>query len=380
MNSSKSSRYHRARRRAAVAAWLLNGAWFGGLLLSGLSLTLRDAVQSSPWRFAGVLFGVSALLILPFAWYRTVRLDRQYGLASPAAASWLAAQAVVLGAAIASGAALAELAYRAMGWSPWWWLFAAAGYAALGAAGTLAAPLLLLPLTRRSKALSKQSLWERVQRLSTRAGVGPIGIHEVASAEGSRRATAALVGAGRARRILLSDTLLADYSDDEIEVMLAHEMGHEVNRDVAKSAALELLLVAAAFAAAAGALHYAWAPLGLSSPGDVAGLPLLVVTVSAVLLAGTPLLNAWSRAHERRADRFALETASEPAAFIGAVRRMAAQNLAEEHPSRAAFLLFHTHPTVEQRIQSARDVLRTREDVVSGRPAAPSCRDSGRPV
>jgi Zn-dependent protease with chaperone function len=68
-------------------------------------------------------------------------------------------------------------------------------------------------------------------------------------------------------------------------------------------------------------------------------------------------VNAWSRAHERRADRFALETASEPTAFIQAVRRMSAQNLAEDRPSSAAFLLFHTHPTAEERIASARDVL-----------------------
>ena len=104
-------------------------------------------------------------------------------------------------------------------------------------------------------------------------------------------------------------------------------------------------------------LEASWRWLGLTSPADVAGLPLVVLSVAGVMLLATPLLNAWSRAHERRADRFALKTASEPAAFIGAVRRMAAQNLAEEHPSSAAFLLFHTHPTAEERIAAAREVL-----------------------
>jgi Zn-dependent protease with chaperone function len=79
-----------------------------------------------------------------------------------------------------------------------------------------------------------------------------------------------------------------------------------------------------------------------------------------VLVAAMPLVNAWSRAHERRADRFALETASEPAAFIQAVRRMSAQNLAEDRPSSAAFLWFHSHPTAEERIASARDLLAER--------------------
>ena len=86
-------------------------------------------------------------------------------------------------------------------------------------------------------------------------------------------------------------------------------------------------------------------------------MPLMLIVVGAVLVATTPLLNWWSRSQERRADRFALENASQPAAFIDAVRRMSAQNLAEDRPSSAAFLFFHTHPTAEERIAAAREVL-----------------------
>ena len=144
---------------------------------------------------------------------------------------------------------------------------------------------------------------------------------------------------GTTRRILLSDTLLANYSDDEIEVVIAHELGHHVHRHVLKASVVETMLLLAGFRLAAAALDASWRGLGLASPADPAGMPLVVLSVGGVLVAATPLVNAWSRAHERRADRFALETASEPAAFIQAVRRMSAQNLAEDRPSSAAFLL-----------------------------------------
>ena len=218
--------------------------------------------------------------------------------------------------------------------------------------------MLLLPLLHRSRPLSRDVLRDRLERLSARAGVPVLDVHELPLGERSRRASAALVGAGSTRRILLSDTLLANYSDDEIEVVMAHEMGHHVHRHTMKAMAVEVLLLFAGFRLAASVLEASWRWLGLSSAADVAGLPVVILSVAGVMLLATPLLNAWSRAHERRADRFALKTASEPAAFIGAVRRMAAHNLAEEHPSSAAFLLFHTHPTAEERIAAAREVLR----------------------
>jgi STE24 endopeptidase len=258
---------------------------------------------------------------------------------------------------LALAAPVAELVYQAMRWPSVWWLVAAAGCAAAMALVTAAGPVLLLPLLHGSRPVEREVLRHRLERLSRRAGIPVLSVHQVPLGERTRRASAALVGAGTTRRILLSDTLLASYSDDEIEVVMAHEMGHHVHRHMLKASAVELILLLAGFRLAALALDASWRWLGLASPADPAGMPLVVLAVGGVLVAATPLVNAWSRAHERHADRFALETASEPAAFIQAVRRMSAQNLAEDRPSSTAFLLFHTHPTAEERIASARKVL-----------------------
>jgi len=100
-----------------------------------------------------------------------------------------------------------------------------------------------------------------------------------------------------------------------------------------------------------------WEPLGLRSPSDVAGLPLLLLAGGAVSVAATPAMNALSRWNERRADRFALALTKRPAAFISAMKRLATQNLADERPSRAVLWLFHTHPPIEQRIEAAKRFL-----------------------
>jgi STE24 endopeptidase len=197
-------------------------------------------------------------------------------------------------------------------------------------------------------------LRSRLVSLSERAGVPVLGVYEWALGEKSRGANAALVGAGATRRIIVSDTLLAEYSDDEIEVILAHEIAHHVHRDILVGLAAEALLLLMSFLAAAAAIAVWWRPLALAAPNDVAGLPLLLLAGGAVSLAATPLMNALSRRHERRADRYALALTSQPAAFISAMKRLAAQNLAEERPSRAVLWFFHTHPPIPQRIDAAR--------------------------
>jgi STE24 endopeptidase len=357
VNASKSSRYHRARRCADFAAGAITAGVWSALLLTGLSLSLRQLAGGRPWLYAAAALLILGAALSPVAWYRGYRLERQYELSAVTAVGWVRAQLRNAGLALATGAAAAELVIWTMRWPRFWWGMAAAACAAVTALLTASAPFLALPLLRRSQPLSRELLRRRLEQLSARAGIPVLDVREWPLGARSRRASAALVGAGSTRRIVLSDTLLADYSDDEIEVVMAHEMGHHVHRDLLKTLLGELVLLLVGFRVAALALERTWQWLGLASPADPAGLPLVALSVGAVALIATPLLNAWSRAHERRADRFALETASEPAAFIGAVRRMAAQNMAEERPSSAAFLLFHTHPRVEERISAARELL-----------------------
>ena len=370
MNVEKAVSYHRLKRRAGIAATLLSAALLAALLATGASEALRDLASraastnptpvSSPAAIAVYAMLLCALLqgaALPMAWYRGVVLERRYGLSSERTARWLADYLKAAAVSTAIAVAAAELVYAALRrWPGFWWVAAAIGGGAAILLLARAAPIVLLPLFYRFKPLDRPLLQDRLRTLSHRAGAPVLGVYEWELGGKTRRANAALVGVGSTRRILLSDTLLADYSDDEIEVILAHELAHHTHRDVLKSVAAQTCLLLAGFAAAAAAfdVRATVGNGGWRHAADVAGLPVLLLAVGAVSVVLSPAIHALSRRHERRADAYALQLTSRPAAFVSAMRRLGAQNLAEPQPSRAAVWLFHSHPPIEERIDRAR--------------------------
>lgn len=362
MNEDKAVRYHRLKRRAAVASMLVSAAVPAALLATGGARWLADgttALAGGSWLFAAGLCAVALVLLheaaqLPLACYSSLHIDRRYGLSSESTAGWALdhLKALAVTAVFASGAAALLYALLRTG-SVWWWLAAAAGGTLATIVLTRLFPTLLLPWFYRFRPLDRPELLMRLEALSRSAGVPVVGVFEWGLGDKSRAANAAVVGLGGSRRILLSDTLLAGYNDDEIEVILAHELAHHVHRDIAKALALEGVLLAAAFGAADVALRHLGPALGLDGRADLAGMPLVVLAAWTVFVLATPLLHAFSRANERRADEYALRITGRPGAFASAMRRLSVQNLSEPDPSRLALWFFHSHPPVHERIQAA---------------------------
>ncbi len=362
MNEDKSARYHRLRRRAGIASAVTTGLLLAGLLATGTSAAVAAAVRAvapspvlSVVLCAALLAALHEAAIFPVIRYRTFVLERRYGLSDEAFRAWLRDYAVASAIRVVLAVAASHVVYVLLRHAPrWWWLAAAAIFA--GAAALLAklAPVLILPLFYTLRPLSREPLRDRLAALSARAGVPVLGVYEWEMGRRTRRGSAALVGTGRTRRILVSDTMLDLYSEDEIEVVLAHELAHHVHSDIFTALLAESVLILLACFGAACALGLGWRGAGLESSSDAGGLPLLALGGWVVSLSAAPLLNALSRRNERRADRYALALTGQPAAFISAMRRLAAQNLAEEDPPRAALWLFHTHPPIAERIDTAR--------------------------
>lgn len=348
MNESKSTRYHRLARLAGA---FVAGAWFvtlAGMVIASPAPTVRPL-------YVLVLAGVGGLLSLPGEFYRGHVLEHRFGLSSNGVWHWARQHALVFIIQTALLVVGAETVYALIRWQPEaWWVYAASLASVIAALLTWVGPLVLLPLFYELKPLARPSLKDRLLALSTQAGIGALGVYEWAFGGKTTRANAVLSGSGPARRILVSDTMLADYSDDEIEVILAHEIGHHVHRDIPKTLAVEIGMLFAGFALAALALDGVRRPLGLAAPWDIRGLPVLLLVLGTMFLGSAPLFNALSRRHERRADRYALRLTQRPDAFISAMRRLGAQNLVEESPSATAVWLFHTHPPIEERIAAAR--------------------------
>jgi STE24 endopeptidase len=161
------------------------------------------------------------------------------------------------------------------------------------------------------------------------------------------------MGQWRTRRVLLSDTLLAEFTPEETSAVLAHELGHDRKGHLKKWILLQTGAGLLAFYASDRVLGWAAAPLGLSGKGDVAGLPLLLLVFLVGGILGAPLVRALSRRLEAGCDAFALRLTGEPEAFISAMRKLSRLNLAEEAPSRLVEWLFYSHPPILKRIEMA---------------------------
>jgi STE24 endopeptidase len=364
LNEDKAARYQRLQRRAAVASTALSVVLFLVLLVTGWSAMLRDSAASLagpsfvPVVIVYVVFValLSELLQLPLAFYRGVTLERRYGLSVQTTARWWRDHVKAGGIALLFAVGAALIVWSLLRWNPErWWLIAAACFSVILVVFAQLMPVLLLPLFYESKPLERPSLVSRLIALAERAGAHVLGVFELRVSDKTRKANAALAGVGRTRRILLSDTLLAEHSDDEIEVILAHELAHHVHRDIVKAIVLETALITLGLYLSDRVLASLATRFALAGKSDVAALPLLVLTFGAVSIAVLPFANALSRAHERRADRFALEMTGNAGAFVSAMKRLGATNLAEQRPSRLVEIVFHSHPPMAARIAAAQE-------------------------
>jgi STE24 endopeptidase len=301
-----------------------------------------------------LLMFVNEIGSLPIAWYGGFFVERRYGLLNATAGAWALDELKGLGLGLLLGSGAASLVYFFIRVSSsGWWLPAGVTFALLIVGLANLAPVLLLPLFYTVKPLDRESLRGRLLRLADRAGAKVVGAYEWGLADKTKKANAALTGIGGTRRILVSDTMLADYSDEEIEVVLAHEMAHHVHGDIWKGLLFEGALILAGFYAGSLALAWSVAPLGLTGPADAAGLPVLLLAAGAISIVMLPAAHALSRSYERSADRFALELTRNPAAFVSAMKRLSAQNLAEDRPSKIVEWLFYSHPPIRERISAA---------------------------
>lgn len=367
MNEDRAAHYHRLKRRSSAASTFLVGAVLVGVSTTGIATAMADiAFRLSRARpghsslsaaaiMALMLAMLAELITAPFAYYSGFVVEKRYGLAACAARGWLRDHVKSTVATLVLAVGGAVVIQAAMRWSPtWWWLSTAFVAAVLFLVLALVAPMVILPMFARIAPLERSELVARVEAVAERAGLRVPDVFAWQVGAKTHRANAALVGLGSTRRILLTDTLVNRYSAEEIEAILAHELAHHVHGDLwwgvvlQSGATLIALFVGHVLLTALGPT------LGYRDLMDPAGLPLLALSFGGVSLALRPLLNAVSRWQERRADRYSLGVTQNPEAFVSALRRLGAQNLADDRPSRWALWLYHAHPPLAERVAAAR--------------------------
>jgi len=355
----KAKAYAKIMRRLSFFELGLGITFLLVLLFSPLSAWLAGLLDF-PWpslkvaSYIATLIMCCGILLAPFSFYGGFVLPHRFGLSVQRLRDWLIdeVKAGVLGFLLGIGGLV--FLYWLLGSFDLWWLFAAAFLILFAVVMTHLAPLIIVPLFYKQEPLADEGLRERLMRLAKRAKTRVVGVFTINLSSKATTGNAALMGLGNTRRIVLGDTLLDRYSPDEIEMIMAHELGHHVHRDIAKLIAVESATILVGFYLVHLVLTVSVPYFGFNGIADVAAFPLLALVLGAFAFVLEPLSNAYSRYLEASADDYALTLTDNPQGFIAAMTKLTNQNLSEAQPSRWVELFFYDHPPYFKRVARAR--------------------------
>jgi STE24 endopeptidase len=358
--------YARIHRRLWVVDTSFGACYALAWLLLGWSVGLRDWLAgngfANEWlrvpAFVLAFGGIYFLLNLPLSYYSGFVLPHRFGQSNQTLRDWILDQVKGLLVAGPIGLILLEGLYAFLRAFPQtWWLWAAGLLLVVNVLLSNLAPILIMPLFNKFVPLGDEhkDLAERLMKLAERAHTKVRGVFKFDLSRRTKEANAALTGIGNTRRIVLGDTLIDEFTPDEIETVLAHELGHQVHHDIPFLIAFGTAATLLGLYLTSLALNWAIGRFGFLGVGDAAAFPALGLALGAYGLLTMPLDNAVSRWRERMADEYALQATGKKEAFVSAFVRLANQNLGEMDPEKWVVLLFYSHPPLAERIAMAKN-------------------------
>jgi len=359
----QAKQYARIRRRL----WLVDNA-FGAIyafawLFLGWAISLREWLNgftSNEWilvpLFVAIFGGIYFLVNIPLSYYSGFILPHRFGQSNQTLKDWIVDQLKGMAIGVPLSLILLELLYLALrATGDFWWLWAAAGMLIFSVLLSNLAPILIMPLFNKFVPLGEEhkELAERLLALAEHANTKVRGVFKFDMSRRTKSANAALTGIGNTRRIVLGDTLINEFSTDEIETVLAHELGHHVHRDIPLLITMGAVGTTVGLFLASLGLNWAIGFFGFNGVADVAAFPALGIILGAFGLVTMPVENAVSRWREGMADDYALQATGKKEAFASAFTRLANQNLGEVDPEKWVVFMFYSHPPLGERIAKA---------------------------
>lgn len=356
----QAAEYARKRRRLGVTGFIAGGIFIALLLLSPVSDSIAERLPDSPVPAAALYFAllmfVYDLVMLPLSYFGGLALPRRYGLSRQNVQGWLGDHFKSLSMSIVFGsAAVAALYFLMQRWPDGWWLLAWAGLMVVSLVLTVLAPVLIIPLFFKMKLMNTGELKDRLEALVTRTGVTVGGIYVIEFSEKTSQANAAVMGLGKTKRVAISDTLIEQYSPEEIEMVMAHELAHQRHADVWKLFGFQAAMLLVVFALGAWIYNYLVTTLDYVNLTNAAALPLLLVSFFAVGMPALPFSGWFSRRLESAADAYALELTGDPEVFISAMTKLTDQNLSEARSPSFLERLGQDHPGYTDRVRMAQE-------------------------
>ena len=303
--------------------------------------------------FAAVTGAVSGILFFPVNFYSQYLLEHKFGLSNQTVLKWLWENAKGLLVSAVIGIPILLLFYYSMNrFGNLWWLPFAALMFVISVLLARIAPLIILPLFYKITPYKNDSLKERIRVLAGNAGIKVENIFRFNMSKNTKKANAAFTGIGKSKRIILGDTLIDNYSDDEIETVIAHELGHYKKKHITKNiirgtilSFLTLFVIALLYELSLGWFNF-------DSITQISALPVLVLWSMIIGLIESPLSSAVSRRYEYEADEYAVESTRKPEAFMSTLKKLTEQNLADKEPHPFVEWFFYSHPSINNRLNA----------------------------
>jgi STE24 endopeptidase len=338
-----------------LAAYQFSGA--SAALTNGLTNRFGDGL----WYVVNAIytavsiFGFAAFM-MPFSYYSGYVLEHHYGLSNETFGDWIVDFVKSLLIDLVLATILFSVVYALLRLIPeWWWLAAAVFYILFSVIISTIAPVIIMPLFHKFEPLEEGDLTEAVRKMMDEAGIKVVGVFKWGLEERTTTANAAFAGFGKTKRIILGDTLLSGYSQDEILAILAHEIGHYKNKDSLRLIVTSSFLALLGFFVAHHCLTWLTAYFSLGEIYNIAAAPVFIFSLFVFSLVSMPFSNMHSRRREFAADAYAIEKMGSPEALITSFEKLADQNLSNKEPSAWVEFLLHSHPSMARRIERARN-------------------------
>ncbi|HEY9152984.1 MAG TPA: M48 family metallopeptidase [Anaerolineales bacterium] len=362
---TKAKEYARISRRLWLVDTTFSAVYALAWLFFGWTTALRTwatSITSNEWLIVPVyvlVFGaIYFILDLPLSYYSGFVLPHRFDQSTQAFKDWIIDQLKGMAVGLPIGLIMLELLYLVLRVSGgMWWLWATVALLVVNVLLANLAPVLIMPIFNKFVPLGDEhkELADRLMKLAENANTKVQGVFKFDMSRRTKSANAALTGMGNTRRIILGDTLINEFSPDEIEVVLAHELGHQVHRDIPFLMAFSGITTVLGFYLISLIMNWALQTWNLSGVSDVAAFPVLILLIGVYSLLLMPIENGVVRWRERMADEYALQSTGKKEAYISAFVRLANQNLGEMDPEKWVVFLFYNHPPLGERIAKAKN-------------------------
>jgi len=326
--------------------------------LRNLSLELSDNNYVSLLAFMAIFGTAMSLINFPLTFISEYWLEHRYHLSNQSLAAWLweEAKGVMIGTVLVVPLLLIFYYFLRNYPQSWWFLLAIVLFFFSVILGRIA-PQVIFPLFYKFESLDDEDISRRFTNLAGKGGFNLQGVYRFNLSKTTKKANAALTGIGKSKRIILGDTLLDNLSADELETVFGHEVGHHKHKHLFAGVVTATIFSFASFYIAHIVYGFALAQTNFSGIADLAALPLLFIILSIIGFIFMPLSNALGRRHEFQADHYALLNSTKPECFISSMKKLSKLNLTDISPHPVVEMIFHSHPSIEKRIEKAQQII-----------------------